>query len=198
MAVQQQIQDAEHFLEIIRIKHTGDELRLNLKAYLSTARGIPDYILEDYNNNFSLGIPLTDDSGQRQNVLNPVTFRKGAKSKNNQEALKFINFFDNEFKNFKNESVVKLLFEKRNITIGRTGPSVRSEIQANITEKISISESVSVIVHDKEGNVKQESNTKENEEVHTELQNVLSVLNGFLKIILRGKYQMFATAFWKR
>ena len=48
-------------------------MRLNLKAYLSTARGIPDYILEDYNNNLSLGIPLTDDSGQRQNILNPVT-----------------------------------------------------------------------------------------------------------------------------
>ena len=75
-----------------------------------------NYILEDYNNNFGLDIPLTDDSGQRQNILNPVTFRREAKSKNNQEALKFIDFFDNEFKNLKNESVVKLLFEKRNIT----------------------------------------------------------------------------------
>jgi ABC-type tungstate transport system permease subunit len=67
-------------------------MRPNLKAFLSTARGIPDYILEDYNNNFGLDIPLTDDSGQLQNILNPVTFRKEAKSKNNQEALKFIDF----------------------------------------------------------------------------------------------------------
>lgn len=167
MAVLQQIQDAEYFLEIIRIKHTRDEMRPNLKAFLSTARGIPDYILEDYNNNFGLDIPLTDDSGQRQNILNPVTFRREAKSKNNQEALKFIDFFDNEFKNLKNESVVKLLFEKRNITIHRTSPSVRGEIQATITEKISISESVSVIVPDKDGNIKQQSNTKENKEEHT-------------------------------
>jgi hypothetical protein len=89
------------------------------------------------------------------------------KSKYNQEALKFIDFFDNEFKNLKNESVVKLLFEKRNITIHRTSPSVRGEIQATITEKISISESVSVIVPDKDGNIKQQSNTKENKEEHT-------------------------------
>jgi hypothetical protein len=156
-------------------------MRPNLKAFLSTARGIPDYILEDYNNNFGLDIPLTDDSGQRQNILNPVTFRKEAKSKNNQEALKFIDFFDNEFKNLKNESVVKLLFEKRNITIHRTSPSVRGEIQATITEKISISESVSVIVPDKDGNIKQQSNTKENKEEHTNLQNVLSVLKGFFQ-----------------
>jgi hypothetical protein len=170
LAVQQQIQDAEYFLEIIRIKHTRDEMRPNLKAFLSTARGIPDYILEDYNNNnnnFGLGIPLTVDSGQRQNTLNPVTFKKEAKSKNNQEALKFIDFFDNEFKNLKNESVVKLLFEKRNIMIHRTSPSVRGEIQATITEKISISESASVIVRDKDGNIKQQSNTKENKEEHT-------------------------------
>ena len=86
-------------------------MRPNLKAFLSIARGIPDYILEDYNNNFGLGIPLTDDSSQLQNILDPVTFWKEAKSKNNQEALKFIDFFDKEFKD-KHESVVKSLFEK--------------------------------------------------------------------------------------
>jgi hypothetical protein len=166
LAVQQQIRDAEYFLEIIRIKHTHDEMRSNLKAFLSIARGISDYILEDYNNNFGLGIPLTDDSGQRQNILYPGTFRKEAKNKNNQEALKFIDFFDDEFKNLKNESVVKLLFEKRNIIIHRTDLSVRGEIQATITEKIQISESVSYIVRDKDGNIKEQSNTKENKEEH--------------------------------
>jgi hypothetical protein len=49
----------------------------------------------------------------------------------------------------------------------QTSPSVRGEIQAIITEKISISESVSVIVPDKAGNIKQQSNTKENKEEHT-------------------------------
>jgi hypothetical protein len=61
-----------------------------------------------------------------------------------------------------------LLFEKRNITIHRTSPSVRGEIQATTTEKISISESVSVIVPDKDRNIKQRSNMKENKEEHTE------------------------------
>lgn len=73
-------------------------MRSNLKAFLSIARGIPDYILEGYNNNFGLGIPLTDDSGQRQNILNLGTFRKETMNKNNQEVLKFIDFFDDEFK----------------------------------------------------------------------------------------------------
>ncbi|HKG71427.1 MAG TPA: hypothetical protein VKA87_05980 [Nitrososphaeraceae archaeon] len=91
-----------------------------------------------------------------------------------------------------------MLFEKRNITIRRTGPSVRSEIQATITEIISTSECVSVIVHDKEGNIKQELNTKENKEEHTETSEGTISTKWFFKIILREKYQMFATAFWKR
>ena len=95
MAVQEQLQDAEYFLRIIRSKDIRDEMRPNLKAFLSTARSIPDYILKDYNNNFGLGIPLTDNSGQRQNILNHDTFRNKAKYKNNQEALKFLDFFDN-------------------------------------------------------------------------------------------------------
>ena len=45
--------------------------------------------------------------------------------------------------------------------------SVRAEIQASITETISISEGVSVIVRDEYGNIKQQSNTKENKEEHT-------------------------------
>ena len=179
MAVQQQIRDAEYFLEIIRIKHTHDEMRSNLKAFLSIARGISDYILEDYNNNFGLGIPLTDDSGQRQNILNPGTFRKEAKNKNNQEALKFIDFFDDEFKNLKNESVVKLLFEKRNITIHSTDPSVRGEIQATIIEKIQISESVSYIVRDRDGNIKNNQIQKRIKRSTLNLQKVLSKLNVF-------------------
>jgi hypothetical protein len=69
----------QSIFEFIRIKHTHDEIRPNLKAFLSIARGIPDFILEDYNNNFGLGILLTDDSGQRQNILNPSTFiQKGS------------------------------------------------------------------------------------------------------------------------
>jgi hypothetical protein len=164
LAVQEQLQDAEYFLRIIRSKDTRDEMRPNLKAFLSTARSIPDYILEDYNNKFVLGIPLTDDSGQRQIKLDHNIFRKEANNKNNQDALKFINFFDNEFKNLVREPVVKLLFEKRNITIHRTSPSVRAEIQASITETISISEGVSVIVRDEYGNIKQQSHTKQNEE----------------------------------
>ena len=56
LVVQEQLEDAEYFLRIIRIKDTRDEMRPNLKAFLSTARSIPDHILEDYNNNFGLGI----------------------------------------------------------------------------------------------------------------------------------------------
>ncbi len=62
------------------------------------------------------------------------------------------------------ESVVKLLFEKRNITIHRTSPSARAEIRARIQESISVSESVSFIVRKEDGNIKQQSYTKQNEE----------------------------------
>jgi len=64
------------------------------------------------------------------------------------------------------EPIIKLLFEKRNITIHSRSTSVRAEIQTNITETISISESVSVIVRDEDGNIKQQSHTKQNEQEH--------------------------------
>jgi hypothetical protein len=79
-----------------------------------------------------------------------------------------------------------------------TDPSVRGEIQATITEKIQISESVSYIVRDKDGNIKQQSNTKENKEEHAKPSEGTIKTKWFLKIILREKYQIFATACWKR
>jgi hypothetical protein len=148
LAVQQQIRDAEHFLQIIRTKHTHDEMRPNFKAFLSIARGISDYILEGYNISFGLNIVLTEK-------LKSETFRKEAKNKNNLAAVKFIDFFDYEFKNLRNESVVKLLFEKRNITIHRTDPALRGEFVANITEEIRIAENVNYIISDEDGNIKQ-------------------------------------------
>jgi hypothetical protein len=99
--------------------------------------------------------------------LKSETFIKEAKNKNNEAPLKFIDFFDYEFKNLRNESVVKLLFEKRNVTIHRTDPALRGEFVANITEEIRISENVNYIISDEDGNIKQQSNSKQNEKEHS-------------------------------
>jgi hypothetical protein len=82
-----------------------------------------------------------------------------------------------------------LLFEKRNITIHGTGPSVRGEIQATITEKISISESVNLLYAIRMEISNNNQIQKRIKRSILILQKVLSVLNGSLKIILMEKYR---------
>jgi hypothetical protein len=59
LVVQEQIDDAEYFLSILRTKYERNEMRPNLTAFLALARSIPDYLLENYNKKFGVNIPLS-------------------------------------------------------------------------------------------------------------------------------------------
>jgi hypothetical protein len=79
-----------------------------------------------------------------------------------------------------------LLFEKRNITIHRTDPSVRDESEAVMTEKIQTPENVSYIVWGIRTEISNNNQIQERIKWNIlNLQKILSKLNGFLKIILR-------------
>lgn len=77
-------------------------------------------------------------------------------------------------------------------------PSVRAEIQASITETISISEGVSVIVRDEYGNIKQQSHTKQNEEERAQPSESTIKTKWFFEDYPRREVPTFATTCWKR
>jgi hypothetical protein len=77
MIVDQKIVEADYFLDKITNATTREDFIPNLSAFLSSARSIVDYLLEDYNVKFGLQISLNDK-------LYPSTFKEMAKKKNNQ------------------------------------------------------------------------------------------------------------------
>lgn len=60
MTVEDKIIFAEYFLEKIKNAKNREDFLPNLSAFLSEACSIPEYLLEDANIKFSLGISLKD------------------------------------------------------------------------------------------------------------------------------------------
>jgi hypothetical protein len=148
MPVENQIIDAAYFLERVRSMNTHQEMRANLSAFLATTRSIADYLLEDYNSKFNLNIPLSER-------LTISRFRAAASKQNNSIPLRFIEFYENEFSSIKKDPIGNLLSDKRNIKVHRTETPLHKNVSVSIIEDaIHISDSVSVTVYDKYGNIK--------------------------------------------
>ena len=78
-------------------------MRPSMSAFITTARSIPDYLLEDYNTRLGLNIPLTEK-------LTFDRFKDEAKMKSNQKALRFINFYKDELNKLYQKEIGKLMF----------------------------------------------------------------------------------------
>jgi hypothetical protein len=159
LAVEDQIEDAEYFLQRLRASSSRKEMRANLGAFLAASRSIADHLLEDYNLKFALNIPLDEK-------LTYKKFKEEAINKKDKTALAFLIFYKNEFNKLKQDkkgqyNIGKLLLEKRNIKIHRKEIPVRADFFRSITEQIHISESVSIVVTDKNGNIKQQSTSQQ-------------------------------------
>ena len=113
MVVDQKIEEAVYFLDKIKNAKRREDFIPNLSAFLASSRSIADYLLEDYNLTFGLQISLNDKPY-------PSTFEKIAKKKNNQIALKFIAYYNTEFKKLEVDALGGLLLNKRNIKVHRT------------------------------------------------------------------------------
>jgi hypothetical protein len=148
LTVEDQIKDAD--LHLLSDKYSRDELRPNLTAFLAISRGVIDHLLEEYNMKFGLNIPL-------EKKLNIDTFEKGAKRQNNQPALRLINFFKCEFDTLTDTPLGGLMFGKRNIVIHRTGTPLHAKFLVNIPESINLEEKLSSVETNKNGNIRQES-----------------------------------------
>lgn len=194
-------EEADFFLAQLKIAYPKSEMKHSLSAFLSASRSMAYYLLEDYNMKFGLGIQLTD-------WLTNNTFRNAAK--NNNLALQFINDYENELKKIENNPVCGFLVKKRNLNIHRTMRDTPLHAHVNLQERVDIGESISVVVRDKDGNVKhidtsktqpspikepQESksevtwyfNENMNDEIPTVCECFLSLMRGFVSSI-RQKY----------
>ena len=156
MVAEQKIAEAEYFLDKITQAFTRNDFIPNLSAFLSATRSIPDYLLEDYNTKLGLNIPLTEK-------LYVDTFSDEAVNQGNQIAQKFIKEYKTQLKNIYNDPLGKLLTTKRNISIHRTGVPIQGRFKRVIHETINISDSVSIEVRDKYGNLKMRSEPTKSE-----------------------------------
>ncbi len=150
MGVFEQIEDAEYFLYCIKNSYSHKAMRANSGAFLTASRSIADHLLQEYNIkcglNIKLDVKLTYDR-----------FENEAKKLSNQNALLFLRFYKRRFEDLKQNPIFKTLLDKRNIKIHRTDISVHKESHVKIYETVTVSDSVSVVVYDNNGNVKQRS-----------------------------------------
>jgi hypothetical protein len=156
MSAKQHITDVEYFLGILRTKYSREEVRPLLTAFLVITKGISDYLLEEYNLKLKLNIPLTK-------LLTIKRFKYEAKKRNNHPALRFINYYESEFSNIKKDSIGSLMLNKRNIKVHRADTPLQGKFEVSLQETIHISESVTVVVYDKDGNIKQRSNNQQDQ-----------------------------------
>ena len=112
MTVNDKIKEAEYFLGKIESSPFNDELSYLASAFLSAARSIPDYLLEDYNIKFGLNIPLTDN-------LYTWTFEKEAKIQHKSIALSFIGDYNKEFSKLTKDPIAGGMLKKRNLKVNR-------------------------------------------------------------------------------
>lgn len=164
MVVDQKIVEAEYFLDKIKNAIKREDFIPNLSAFLSSARSIADYLLEDYNLKFGLQISLNDK-------LYPHTFEDIARQKNSRNALAFIYFYNTEFDKVKQDQICALLLIKRNIKVHRTDVSLQASFSVPLTDTIDIHDSVSVEVRDKYGNLKMRSSSRNDKVINSEDKN---------------------------
>ena len=164
MTVEDQINDAEYFLRILRDKYSRDELRPNLTAFLAISRGVIDHLLEEYNVKFGLNIPL-------ETKLFNDTFKEVAKRQSNQTALEFLKFYKSEFNALANTTIGGLMLGKRGLMLGKRGlmlgkrdaamhripPPLSGHFSVYIQESIHFDENIGSIKTDKDGKIRQES-----------------------------------------
>lgn len=155
MVAQQKVSEAEYFLNKITVAQDRYDFLPNLSAFMSATRSIPDYLLEDYNSTLGLGIPLTSK-------LYPKIFKAEAKKQNNPTAISFIAGYNCGLNNLYNDPIAGILFNKRNIVIHRKDVPVQAKFTRTVTDTIHVSDSVSVEVRDKDGNLKSSQSVEPN------------------------------------
>jgi hypothetical protein len=142
MTVEDKIIFAEYFLEKIKNAKNREDFLPNLSAFLSETCSIPEYLLEDANIKFSLGISLKDK------ILNVFSNR----AIGNQKAQKFFTACSSEYKKLSQDPIGNLLLNKRRISVHRRGQEVQGNFARELVENLSMHDSVAIEVSHNDGN----------------------------------------------
>lgn len=132
---------------------SDSEFGYELNAFLSTARSIPDVLLEDFNEKYSLGILLEE-------MLTHQKFEEKAKLLGNDNALDFLNWWSKKIGGLRANKIGSLLFKKRNISIHRR-PIKPDVAKLTVTETIHSTASISIQKYDAEGKLIEEARSQE-------------------------------------
>jgi hypothetical protein len=143
MAVDQKIDNAEYFLNKIRNAKKREDIIPNISAFLSETTSIPDYLLEDYNLKYGLGIKR----------MYKNTFIEQAIIQKNQGAIRFIIEYISNFNELKKDPVVERLWHKRNVQVHSKHDPLQANFSVNLPESVPDNDSVDIEVRDKDGNL---------------------------------------------
>jgi hypothetical protein len=126
MVADDKIVEAEYFLDKIHKASERKDFNPNFNAFLSAAKSIFDYLLEDYNTKYKLGI--------QRNYSN--NFEKAACKKRNLDALKFIDNYNREKSKIESDKLMNFLLEKRNITVHKQNTNFQKNVSVSIMDNI--------------------------------------------------------------
>jgi hypothetical protein len=126
-----------HFqrMEEVYLKNE-EKLTYELEAFLVKIRSIPDVLLEDFNQKFSLGIGL-------ERKLTPKIFRKKAQELGGIQATEFIKWWEEKKREIESGPLGSILFKKRNISVHRkvVAPDLK---RITLTATVDLSYSITV------------------------------------------------------
>jgi hypothetical protein len=144
MGVDEKVAEAEYFQKRLKEAYPRDEFKFELSAFLSSARSVVDYLLEEYNQKCSLGITSGD-------MLTIPAFKAQATNTGNSNAITFIAWYEPQVSRLGNDPVGRVIFSRRNLNIHRSQGSMNAKVE--IHEHITISESVMIVVKNEKGQV---------------------------------------------
>ena len=119
-----------------------------LEAFLVNVRSVPDVLLEDFNQKFSLRINLEEKLARK-------IFENRAKQMHNSQAISFIQWWKKKMDQIRSDKLGFILFGKRNISVHRK--VVRPDLKKiTIHETIRLTDSVTIRKYDEKGNLIEE------------------------------------------
>jgi len=147
LEAEKKLQGAKYHLDRMREMYLDNEkfFTYELESFLAKIRSVPDVLLEDYNQIFSLGISLEEN-------LDSKIFQKRAKQLKLPTAVSFIEWWKNEMKTLWADSIGSIIFGKRNVSIHRVTVTPNLK-KISITATIRAIASIKVIKKDDKGNV---------------------------------------------
>ena len=125
MPAEDSLRDAEYGLTMIEQNLGTDKLQYHLKAFLTSLKSVFDYLLEDYNNKYSLGITEDEDLTEKR-------FEERARRLRHDEAQRFIAWWKAKKQQVRSDRRCAFLLARhgrRDLIVHRKRIPIRGDVQ---------------------------------------------------------------------